>query len=65
MTARAAETASPPAFHLDAIEIGPIGYVIVGIELTADKVPGFELDELVRPSTNRFQVVRGFARLST
>ena len=63
MTARAADTASPPPFISIGVEVRPVGDVVVGIELAPDDVARLEVDEPVGPGADRLEVGRRVARL--
>ena len=62
-TARAAEAASPPPFISIVSKNGPVGHVVVRVELAADDVARTEVDELVGAGADGLEVVRRFAGL--
>ena len=51
------------ALHLDRVEVGTVGHVVVGIELAADQVARLELDEFVGAGADGLEVVRRLAGL--
>ena len=44
------------ALHFNAVEIGAVGFVVVGVDHTAQHVSGFEIGELVGASSNGLEV---------
>src|SRR5262249_27700870 len=55
----------PATLPFDLIEEGPVGHVIVLVDLAADDVAGLEIDELERSGTDGLEVRRRLARLVT
>jgi len=53
----------PAALHLDRIEIGPVGLVVVRVDHAGDQVARTELLEQVGACADRLEVIRSFAGL--
>ena len=53
------------ALHLDGVEVRPVGFVIVHVDLARDEIAWLEVLELVGAGADRLEVGRRVARLGT